>query len=187
MFEIAKADFDSGISEHLAEHDRENLIDLYSERREELPQLNRYSYILCIIAFSEYKLHQFAEGTSALKNTSIKLSDINGRGIRRTRIFLEKVIGINVNNIKEWDFIASLTTVRNFIAHNYGLLNSDDEKRKKVEQFFQNNPEFGSIKNSKIAFSDQFITTSSKIINSFFKSLYTEFETWVSSDQDLQA
>jgi len=55
--------------------------------------------------------------------------DLPGRGIRRSKNYLEKVVGLKISNPKEWHEVLAYNKLRNCFVHNNGFATkSDDEK-----------------------------------------------------------
>ncbi|GBF40728.1 hypothetical protein [Leptospira johnsonii] len=65
----------------------------------------------------------------------ISLNDINGKGITRAKIYLEKVIKLpNFISNSEWEKLTLLTTLRNKIVHAGSFAEKDLSK--KIEKFY---------------------------------------------------
>lgn len=53
------------------------------------------------------------------------MSDINGKGIDRSTVYLEKVAGLDVQKTsKEWNHIKNIQNIRNIIVHRDGRLHA---------------------------------------------------------------
>jgi len=72
------------------------------------------------------------------KNVGVKiaLTDLNGQGIERAKIFLSKIVSINnVFDSTEWKDIQDYSKVRNILVHASGKLDLSKEKHKKIFEY----------------------------------------------------
>lgn len=68
--------------------------------------------------------------------TRIKLGDLNGKGIERSKLFLSKVVGIDTPfSTSEWSDIKKYSDLRNVLIHTLGELNMSKNNHKKVYEF----------------------------------------------------
>jgi len=73
--------------------------------------------------------------------TKIELTDLNGHGIERAKIFLSKIVGITkVFGSTEWTDIQNYAKVRNILVHTSGKLDLTKEKHKKVFDYAKRQP-----------------------------------------------
>ena len=73
--------------------------------------------------------------------TRIELTDLNGQGIERAKIFLSKIVGITyVFASTEWRDIQNYSKVRNIFVHASGKLDLTKEKHKKIFEYAKTKP-----------------------------------------------
>ncbi|MEA1972591.1 MAG: hypothetical protein U9N34_04765 [Candidatus Cloacimonadota bacterium] len=74
--------------------------------------------ILCNAEYSDKVRYQKKEGLDEFK---VKYTDMQGKGIKRAKLYLEKIIGRNLNSDKQpWSEIETLRKIRNTIVHSDG-------------------------------------------------------------------
>jgi len=86
-----------------------------------------FSYIedgmntLCNVVYSDKARYQKKKG---LEKFNVKYTDMQGKGINRAKLYLEKVIGCNLHTEKKpWSEIETLRKIRNAIVHEDGNAN----------------------------------------------------------------
>jgi hypothetical protein len=86
-----------------------------------LPSLSNSLFISMYGDF-EYHLSQLCHAYQLHKKLKICLSDIYGNGIYKAATYLDKVVGLNIKNSKEWSRMVDWNRVRNALVHNSGYL-----------------------------------------------------------------
>lgn len=73
-------------------------------------------------------------------STRIKLKDLNGKGIERSKLYLSKVVGIDTPfTTSEWNDIKKYSELRNVLIHTLGELNMSKNNHKKVYEYCSSN------------------------------------------------
>lgn len=147
----------------------DHYIDEVSKYYQEFPQIMRNSLFVSIYTFLEDKLIELCVPND---ETTLKLSDINGKGIQQASIYLKKVLRINFpDHSKEWHFIKNSNLIRNCIVHNNGdISKSSNEKKlrniiKDMSNVTIDNKDYIILDNK---FCDNFINN----VESFLSQLY---------------
>ncbi len=69
-------------------------------------------------------------------STRIKLKNLNGKGIERSKLYLSKVVGIDTPFASsEWNDIMKYSGLRNVLIHTLGELNMSKNNHKNVYEF----------------------------------------------------
>ena len=92
------------------------------------PNLERRSLLIILFSFLERQLDQLCHLFADEKKISIGLGDLRGKGIDRSRLYLQKVIGLPLGSSLIWQEIKRLQRVRNLVVHNDARLISDDKE-----------------------------------------------------------
>lgn len=92
--------------------------DLNGVYEEYFPNLQRGSALITLYSFFEHELDELCGLFIKEGNLSISQTDMKGKGIERSVLFLEKIIGLQINkNSATWNEIKKIQKVRNQIAH----------------------------------------------------------------------
>lgn len=79
-------------------------------------QLYYHSIFITEYSFLEKKMLQLLKIAEAKKK--LKLSDVAGKGIFKYYLYLEKVLGVDMSNVKtEWEKIVKYNQLRNLLVH----------------------------------------------------------------------
>jgi hypothetical protein len=129
------------------------------------PNIQRKSALLTIYSFFEYELILLCNLFTKTENFSLKLDDINGKGIiSKAILYLEKVAGIK---IKSWQKIHEIRIIRNLVVHGEGrLLDSEGKKVKEVK----------IIKTSKLLSCDTELKIEEGYLQYILKTFQEQFE-----------
>lgn len=74
-------------------------------------------------------------------STRIKLKDLKGKGIERSKLYLSKVVGIDTPfTTSEWNDIKKYSQLRNVLIHTLGELNMSGNNHKNVYEFCSSHP-----------------------------------------------
>ncbi len=110
--------------EEQAEIHFEELLQEYAQ----LPNILYTSLFLSSYALLEQKMAKLCEEYQTTNKTDIKLKDLNGKGIKKTKLYLRKVAGIAEKDFKNWEKISIYNKIRNCILHNGGIIQDKDLK-----------------------------------------------------------
>lgn len=93
--------------------------------------IHRRSCLVTLYSYLESFLNYLCECLYKLNDYSVKHTDLKGSGVFRARLYLNKIVGVNFNEINsEWVNIKNLNLIRNHIVHNAGK--SDKEKTNRI-------------------------------------------------------
>ena len=84
------------------------------------PNLFRRSLFTITYSIFETKISNRCKILREQGDLKLSVSDLNGRGIRRSKTYLEKVVGLDLSASKEWSAILAYTKLRNCLVHNDG-------------------------------------------------------------------
>jgi hypothetical protein len=172
-------EFDESVEEkvkELAEENKEEFYEFYSDDywkySKVIPNLNRSSIFLLFYTFFEHKLFLLAENLSSHKKCKLNQKDISGQGIERTKIYFEKVLGINFpSNSIEWERLKNYGKIRNSIAHNGSKVK---ESEFNVLNSFSNTVNNFSINHLKeIELKENFLSNFLKDVQELFNRIYS--------------
>jgi len=94
----------------------------------------RYSSIIAIYSLLEDTMNDLCRFLQRRQNHSLELTDLDGRGIYRAKLYLEKVCHLEFpSDGHEWKEIEKLNAIRNCLAHTNGKV-----KTRKVENIVNN-------------------------------------------------
>jgi len=145
--------------------------DGHWEFNEVFPGLFRSSLFLSCYALLEARLDRLCDIAKTKDGHVVALDDIKGRGIRRARIYLEKVCCVPVPT-RQWDNLMLLNAMRNTLIHSEGRIPADGIG-KEIHKFAASNPNLLRVDGAgRIALQEGFLPYSLSIISSFFDDLY---------------
>jgi len=139
-----------------------------------------YSYVenslntLCNAEYSDKEQLHKKEGKPPF---NIRYGDMKGEGIQRARLYLEKVIGINLHvGKKPWSEINTLRKIRNVIVHNEGYTPSDDiEKDGNIRQHIKDGrleiTDHGHDMNGRILIRPEYLGFILSTVREFFEKI----------------
>ena len=82
------------------------------------PNLRRRSTLITVFSFLEHQLNQLCQLFAKTERLSVLYSDLKGKGIDRSRLYLKKVILLPVDdNSPVWQDLKKIQKVRNAIVH----------------------------------------------------------------------
>lgn len=95
------------------------------------PNLQRRSGLITLYSFLEHELDELCELFIQDENIKVSLNDIRGAGIERATLFLEKIVGLQIDkNSALWQEIKNIQKVRNLIVHNNAKLHDRAGKKR---------------------------------------------------------
>ncbi len=87
------------------------------------PNLQRRSGLITLYSFLEHELDALCDLFIKDENLKVSINDMRGNGIERAILFLEKIVGLQVDrNTATWQEVKNIQSVRNLIVHNDGKL-----------------------------------------------------------------
>jgi len=100
-----------------------------------LPRSVRYSFVVLLYIVLENQLGLLCEEIRKRRNLNLQVTDFAGGGTKRTRKYLEKVVGIKSI---DWEMVEDLSKVRNCIVHTLGKVELSRDKER-LNQLAQEN------------------------------------------------
>lgn len=125
--------FEKLASEHddpdTADMAAEPLRDEYWRVKDVFTQINRKALTVSVLGLLEHKLNELCNKLARRVGATQKVTDLPGKGFKRARKYLEKVIGLDLAGAStSWEELGKIQLVRNTIVHRNGLMREDDEK-----------------------------------------------------------
>jgi hypothetical protein len=68
---------------------------------------------------------------------SLHVNEIEGDPIERTKLYLKKVVNLNITSDSAWAELRDLAKLRNIIVHRRGLVGPNEENRKTVRMLVE--------------------------------------------------
>lgn len=111
-------EFEESMKE-LSDDEKEEFVnwhyDEIAQYRDDFPMIMRNSLFISVYSFLEEKVIDLCNQPD---ETSIKLDDLQGNGIKRASLFIKKVKKDDFpDDTKEWHFINNANQIRNCIVH----------------------------------------------------------------------
>ena len=82
-----------------------------------LPRFSAYSVIILLYSILETQLVAYAERVGTKKNAPFRVTDIKGRGIEQSRLYLRFVSALDIASNPSWQHLVDLRDLRNIIVH----------------------------------------------------------------------
>jgi hypothetical protein len=112
-------------------------------------KLSLRSFVVILYSFVEDMLNKLCNPSlfgdnhwmeaRGIEPLTLKYTDMKGKGVRRARLYLEKVIGLNLHaDNKLWSEIDTLRKIRNSIVHDRGGANDEIIKDTNIKQHLEN-------------------------------------------------
>jgi hypothetical protein len=94
------------------------------------PNLQRRSTLIVLFSFLENQFDQLCKLFASTQGLNIVHTDLSGKGIDRSRLYLKKVVCLSLNeNSRVWQEIKRIQKVRNVVVHNDAKLVDRDTIR----------------------------------------------------------
>ncbi|MED1820995.1 hypothetical protein P4V11_19125 [Bacillus subtilis] len=164
--------FDESMKE-LSDDEKEAFVDWHYDQiaqyRDDFPIIMRNSLFISVYSFLEEKVIDLCNQPD---ETSIKLDDLQGNGIKRASLFIKKVKKDDFpEDTKEWHFIQNINHIRNCIVHCGG----DIEKAKNPNKIRNAVNELGNVtegSHNKIFLNKDFCIEFINVVEKFLRDLY---------------
>lgn len=132
--------------------------------------IHRKSCLVTLYSYLESFLNYLCECLYKLNDYSVKHTDLEGKGITRARLYLDKIVGVDFNKINsEWASIKNLNLIRNSIVHNSGK--SD---REKIDRIIKNEPDLSLDMFNEIRIKDSYINEAINQIEVFITLIHEQ-------------
>lgn len=128
----------------------------------------RYGTLMSLYSFLEISLLKLSNFIKETNNIALKPSELQGKGIKKYKLYLEKVVGLDLSHLKAtWDNLCHLSEVRNQVAHNNGLITKKSESEIKIRNIKNVSITAGGY----IIVSEEFLTESLKNVSNYISNL----------------
>ena len=94
---------------------------LESNFDDHFPRLLRYSIVTLLHTVVETQMFRLANYLTRKQGLSLTVNDCRERGIKRTKLYLNKVMTLNVADDPAWKKLCDLNDLRDIIVHRRGL------------------------------------------------------------------
>ncbi|KTD40835.1 hypothetical protein [Legionella parisiensis] len=159
---------DPALSPHIDSF--ESRVDLYTEFKNNFPQLQRQAYIQLIFAKFEDFMNQLCVCFESELESQISYNDMYGSGIKRARTYLKKVIQLDFpDDIDEWNKINNINKIRDKISHAGGYIDKHNDILNIISTSQTLNLE--KYSRDEIIFSEGYLTEVVSQFQSFIKHL----------------
>jgi hypothetical protein len=98
-----------------------------------MPKVLSYSIITYLHSLLEVHLMSLANRLRKEKNIDLKINEMAGNGVERSKVYLTKVVGLKIADDPSWQTLRDLTTIRNLIVHRMGKQGDDKRKKEDVQ------------------------------------------------------
>ena len=96
------------------------------------PNLHRKSALIVIYSFFEHELNKLCDLYTQMEDLKVSFRDIKGKGIVRDFMFLEKIIGLQIDRSTAlWQEITNIGKTRNLIVHSNSELPIQEKEKQK--------------------------------------------------------
>ena len=139
--------------------------------REYFPDLQRQSGLITLFSFLEHEL----DGLCILFNKSeryrLELGDIRGKGIDRATLYLEKVVGLDLDRTCEpWREIKAIQGIRNLIVHSGAKLTRPDGGPRESAKLYVSKSQF-LYGDDTIHIQEGYLVHVLSVFNAYFQDL----------------
>ena len=101
-------------------YDHEQYLIDQAEELREYYNIFYSSFIITVYSYFEYKLNKFCKIAENRSDSRVKLGDIKGNGIGKSRRYLDKVHHFQLPSDNIWEDITNIRKIRNHLAHQSG-------------------------------------------------------------------
>lgn len=144
------------------------------------------SVLITIYNLTEHQLNNICHYFETKNISKIKLKDINGKGIEKSKTFLTKIVEIDFTSINsQWNFIKSLNLIRNNIVHNGSIL--PDDSSHKLNRIVESCPKLSGEPGRELIINDGFIQQTIDVLMEFFNGFFKIILNKLELNQTIQA
>ncbi len=141
--------------------------------------LSLRSFVVILYSFIEDMLNKLCDPSlvdgdhglevRGIKPLTLKYTDMKGKGVKRARLYLEKVIGLNLHTSDQpWSEIDTLRKIRNSIVHEKGKANDEIMKDANIKQHLKNDRLFIF---DDVEINSKYLDFILPIVRTFFKEI----------------
>jgi hypothetical protein len=110
---------------------------LESNFDDHFPKLLRYSIVTLLHTVVETQMIRLANYLRRKRGFSLQVNYFRGTVIERTKLYLNKVVNLNVVDDSAWKKLRDLNDLRDIIVHRGGLQGSDKDQQKVVRRLIK--------------------------------------------------
>jgi hypothetical protein len=110
----------------------------YFNRGEVFSEMSINSFIIVLYSFIEIGMNYLCRAGQIDKDLKLGYKDMKGTGIYRAKLYLEKVIGLDLHvNKNPWREIKAISKIRNTIVHHDGFIDEELIKDSIVKSYIE--------------------------------------------------
>lgn len=135
------------------------------------PNLQRRSALITLCSFFEHEIDKLCDRLQKQENLLVRFVDMAGKGVKRSAVYLEKVVGIDAGqDSPTWVAIKEIQKIRNLVVHANGRLVDHAKTRKKAEDAIVAKSPFleGS---TEVLLKDGYLSYALRTCDAYFKLL----------------
>jgi hypothetical protein len=135
----------------------ESNFDSWDAAADTFPQVLRSSLFVACYSMLEVELDLQCRGLKLELDLGVTASDLNDKGIYRSRAYMKKVAGVAFpDQTPTWDVISSLASIRNVVVHMLGRLRDNDVSLT-ARKFAEAHPDLASVSaDDRLVLTDKF-------------------------------
>jgi hypothetical protein len=142
----------------------------------EYPNTLRKSTFISLWSNFEKSLNDLCEVYEYHLSLKVNFTDMKGKGIERSKLYLTKIIHLNFPTSSNWDKIMKLKRIRDKIVHSYSEVNDEDSQLLSDIKSFKNLKLYSINKKSIIEIEKPFLDGVINVFNGFSKELLDSIE-----------
>lgn len=169
-------DFIDGIPEDNIHDVKDFFFDEYYKIDEVFIGVFRKSTVVTIHSFLDHSMHNTCNRLSRAHDYPVKVDDIKGSGIVRSKNYLEKLAKVDFEKTKLnslWGKIQELNAIRNCIVHTEGNVKAVNSS-KKLEKIIERRGDLSLQNEFYIKISRDFVDSCINVVEEFLKLLYDQ-------------
>lgn len=154
--------------------------EIYSEKQSDadskwvywIPRVLSYSLVTLLHSIVETNLLGLCKRLRPDK-TSLKVGELKGSPIERSRLYLTKLVHLNIADDPDWETLRDLAKIRNVIVHRGGAVGNDKDQKKQIDELVE---KYTPDLKTHIGYLQVSLTLCRKfldIVEGFFKRLFT--------------
>jgi hypothetical protein len=93
-----------------------------------LPNTLRKSLFISLMSYFEYSMNELCEVYEYHNRLTVNFKNMNGQGIKRAKLYLVKIVGLEFDKLKYWHVILRMIRIRNNIVHSYSEVFPENEQ-----------------------------------------------------------
>jgi hypothetical protein len=139
-----------------------------------IPIVVAYSVTVLLYSIVETQLCAFAEHVGKNSGSQLRVTDMTGKGIERSALYLKRGLSIDVKTDPAWSRLKDLQSLRDIIVHRGGKRGESQEHKKAMDSLIAKYPDGLELRNTD-GFHEQ-IWMSMKLCRDFAQNIGDFFE-----------